>query len=137
MDSKQDIYEEIESHIEDETTEADQDAINVIESNSYDLDYQEDGEGWTILYTACVYSRVAVIKALLDKGANPNLKTKRGSTPLGYSAFKGDTAVCELLIKNGADVNSVENNSQTPLDQAVALGKRDTGLLLNRHGGKC
>jgi ankyrin repeat protein len=48
------------------------------------------------------HDNVAIIQALLDKGANVNLKAKDGSTALSWALKKGNTATVALLKKAGA-----------------------------------
>jgi ankyrin repeat protein len=44
----------------------------------------------------------AVVKLLLDKGADLQSKDKYGRTPLSWAAEKGHEAVVKLLLKKGA-----------------------------------
>lgn len=67
-----------------------------------------------------------VVKCLLKKGANPNLKNKYGQTAL----FKcNDCEILQLLIKYGADVNAQSHGGYTALHMAVG-GRRD---IVNSH----
>ena len=72
--------------------------------------------GVTPLFRAAMDSDIEVIRALLDKGANPNV-IGMGATPFliaagvnpygrGGAGGGGDTAVLDLLIEHGADVNA-------------------------------
>jgi ankyrin repeat protein len=51
--------------------------------------------------------------------AQINLKNENGLTPLHFSADRGYVELTELLLKNGANVNEVDNEFQTPLMYAV------------------
>ncbi len=72
--------------------------------------------GVTPLFRAAMDSDIEVMRALLDKGANPNV-IGMGATPFliaagvdptrrGGAGGGGDTAVLDLLIEHGADVNA-------------------------------
>jgi ankyrin repeat protein len=43
-----------------------------------------------------------MIQALLDKGADVNVKSKNGATALSWASKKGNTATVMLLKKAGA-----------------------------------
>jgi len=51
-------------------------------------------------------------------------------------AEEAASEVCELLIANGAKVNELNEKGQTPVDEALANGRKKTAELLGRHGGK-
>ncbi len=72
--------------------------------------------GVTPLFRAAMDSDIEVMRALLDKGANPNV-IGMGATPFliaagvdptrrGGAGGGGDTEVLDLLIEHGADVNA-------------------------------
>ena len=47
----------------------------------------------------------AIMKILIERGANINLQDNEGKTALSVSAEFGDTKLAKLLIENGANVN--------------------------------
>jgi|SRR5579884_815691 len=80
----------------------------------------------------------AVIKSLLDRGANPNTADPSGETPLMKAVTFDDEEVIEVLIKHGADVNDfahVTPNIQiNPLITAVDTLEPAKVKLLLAHG---
>ena len=44
--------------------------------------------------------------------------------------------VCELLIANGAKVNEFNVKGQTPLDEALANGRKKTAEFLRKYDAK-
>jgi len=95
--------------------------------------------GATPLYRATRATDLAAIRALLDKGANPNLAAKDGSTPLmvaaGFGARRGgDEEVTEkagradpveamkLFLAAGAKVNAANDSGNTALHYAALSG---------------
>jgi hypothetical protein len=72
-------------------------------------------------------------RILLDRGANPNARTKEGFTALMMAAGQaGDAAVVKLLLDRGAKVEAVEPVQWTPLLGAVKGGDlAKTRLLLD------
>ncbi|UYV68525.1 hypothetical protein LAZ67_6000035, partial [Cordylochernes scorpioides] len=59
------------------------------------------------------------VKELLESGADINIKTKRGNSPLHLSARKGHQDLVQYLVEAGADVNSLNGYRQSPLHYAI------------------
>ncbi|KAL5331220.1 hypothetical protein ACEPPN_000749 [Leptodophora sp. 'Broadleaf-Isolate-01'] len=76
----------------------------------------------------------AVVRLLLEKGADVESKCNSNRTPLSRAAENGQEAVVRLLLEKGADVESKSNSSQTPLSWAAARGEEAVVRLLLRKG---
>jgi uncharacterized protein len=63
----------------------------------------------------------------IRSGANVNLRSDSGWTPLMFAAQAGDLATAQLLIARGADVNARANNGTTAL--IVAAGHRSVPVI--------
>nr|XP_027226129.1 acyl-CoA-binding domain-containing protein 4-like [Penaeus vannamei] len=57
--------------------------------------------------------------ALLDSGANVDLQSKEGDTPLIYAAKKGNVDLITLLVNATANPNLQEHTGKTALHWAV------------------
>ena len=83
---------------------------------------------------------IEAVKQHLDAGADVNAKGRYGRTPLHYAATRGLKKIIELLIAQGADVNTKievgDYKGQTPLDGAIQWNHPETADLLRKHGGK-
>ncbi|MGX7951650.1 ankyrin repeat domain-containing protein [Tsuneonella sp. HG249] len=55
-------------------------ALELIDSGAFTID-QGNYEGWTMLHYAAEAGNLEMVKALLERGADPTLKTKYGSLP--------------------------------------------------------
>lgn len=55
-------------------------ALRLIDSGAFPVD-QGNYEGWTLLHYAAESGNLEMVKALLERGADPTLKTKYGSLP--------------------------------------------------------
>ena len=90
--------------------------------------------GATPLWIASENGSAAMVKALLQAGANPNLALLLGETPLMVAARSGNADVVEQLIAKGAEVNARAARGQTALMWAVAQQHPDVVKVLLAHG---
>ena len=97
---------------------------------------------------------IKLTKILIAKGADLNVKLTSGSMiddNEPYRSKSGDTVlhevarsysekhasdVCELLIKNGAQINETNIRKKTPLDEAISNNRKQTAEFLRRYGAK-
>ena len=75
-------------------------------------------------------------RALLDAGANPNVATEFGSTPLMMATSFTDTATVQLLLDHHADVNAQDSMKHTALIDAAANSNASIAHVLLEHGAK-
>ena len=91
--------------------------------NRHDLD-SKDTYGRTPLLLAAEEGHEAVVKLLLEKGAELETKDKNyGQTPLLLAAEKGHEAVVKLLLEKGAEIETKDKDyGRTPLSWAAEKG---------------
>jgi hypothetical protein len=95
---------------------------------------KKDSHGRTALYWAAGNGHEAVVKLLLDKGADLEAKDEWGQTPLSQAARNGHEAVVKLLLDKGADLEAKDKWGQTPLWQAARNGHEAVIKLLVEKG---
>jgi hypothetical protein len=85
-----------------------------------DLDIREPNGGGTPLMTAATFGMTDIAAALLEAGANPDLRNNEGSTPLHAAAFFGRKAIVKMLLDAGADWTIHNNAGSTALTSVEA-----------------
>ncbi|XP_063698052.1 serine/threonine-protein phosphatase 6 regulatory ankyrin repeat subunit B-like [Culicoides brevitarsis] len=75
----------------------------------------------------------SLVRLLLKKGANPNVKDLDGGTPVHLAASEGKHEILELLLRHGGDMTLKDNQGWTPLQYAVHnCHIRSVQLLVHR-----
>lgn len=75
------------------------------------------------------------VKALLDKGASVNAKTRYGATPLSYACDRGAVEVVKILLERGADVNVTDTfYNATPMVWAAERNHAEVVKMLIAKG---
>jgi ankyrin repeat protein len=104
------------------------DLVNKLLSKKADVNHAEAGSGATALHLAAMEQHASVVSALLKHGADVNLKTLSGRTPLLLAIAGGDKALAtvDCLLNGGAEIEAGSagdgNGGDTPLFMAVSQG---------------
>ncbi|HEU4858508.1 MAG TPA: ankyrin repeat domain-containing protein [Chitinophagaceae bacterium] len=82
---------------------SDPESVKAILKRSKKVNAQDAGGNTVLMYAGYrEHDNVEVIQALLEKGADVNIKAKDGATALSWASKKGNTATVALLKKVGA-----------------------------------
>lgn len=82
---------------------SDPESVKAILKRSKKVNARDAGGNTVLMYAGYrEHDNVEVIQALLDKGADVNIKAKDGATALSWASKKGNTATVSLLKKAGA-----------------------------------
>ena len=79
--------------------------------NALDKGFQLSAMSWSALH-----GQTEAIQLLIENGAEVNIKSGDGATPLHSAAFFGRTDVVKLLLENGANPQARNNEGATPVD---------------------
>ena len=94
------------------------------------LDTRGNPKGRRPLNWAAIRNDTAMIRALLDAGANINAANRTGYTPLHHAAEAGSKEAATLLITNGANLSLRNMYEQTPEQTATASHHPEVAEIL-------
>jgi ankyrin repeat protein len=86
----------------------------------------------TPLHSAAAGGHTAIVKLLLQNGADPNAREDGDFTPLHAAAQNGDADSVRSLLFEGADANAKTAEGKTPMDYAVEAGKANAVDVLKK-----
>uniref|UniRef100_A0A453AW74 Uncharacterized protein n=1 Tax=Aegilops tauschii subsp. strangulata TaxID=200361 RepID=A0A453AW74_AEGTS len=101
-----------------------------------DVDAADD-KGRTPLFYAVMSEKIAVVKCLLDHGADPDKADEAGLTPLHAAAGIGDCEMIKLLLAKGAYVDPIAEEIGTPLHLATKEQQVGAMKTLLEHNADC
>ncbi|XP_014772755.1 ankyrin repeat, SAM and basic leucine zipper domain-containing protein 1 [Octopus bimaculoides] len=111
--------------------EKDEVTIMNILANGVDPNANIPGEKFApIHYSAGLHE--SITRLLLDHGADPNIKTIDGLTPLHIAASWGQLDIVKLLLEKGANVANRDDDGNTPMDLAKDYKHSDCMKILRR-----
>jgi ankyrin repeat protein len=98
----------------------DLDAIKQHIAAGSNLDEGEPTLGSTPLISAAVFGKTEIARALIEAGADVNIKNNEGSTALHSAAFLCRMEIVEMLLANGVDKEQLNNYGSTALQSVSA-----------------
>lgn len=84
----------------------------------------------TALDAAIAAGEPGTAEVLLAHGADPNVQSAGGYTPLHKAAVHGNATMLNLLLAKGARKDLKSNDGKTPRDMASERGHREAAALL-------
>lgn len=100
-----------------------------------DFKYFDENDHWiTSLIYACISDNYQLASFLIANGANVNIESNIGSTPLTLAFRHGSKKIVKLLLQHGANLNYREKNGFTPLMLAISHHKNNIVKLLIKKG---
>ncbi|HXC38449.1 MAG TPA: ankyrin repeat domain-containing protein, partial [Burkholderiales bacterium] len=91
---------------------------------------EQSAEGIKALFYAIEKGNLVYAQKVLSMNFDPNLRADNGYTPLMYAAARGDARMCELLLRNGAEVGVVSADGDTAIELALRVGSQEVADLL-------
>ena len=92
----------------------------ILEALQFSNDYLFcfDYYGQTCYHWAAKLGNIKLLATLIDNGKHHNQKDFEGRTPLYLAAANNDRNICEMLIRNKANVHLRDNYDRSPADVA-------------------
>ncbi|MFV1997325.1 MAG: ankyrin repeat domain-containing protein [Acidiferrobacterales bacterium] len=88
--------------------------------------------GAAALFNAIVNGRLATVEALIAAGANVNVRTVNGTTPLMVASSKGYSDIVKVLLDHGSDPSARKSDGVSALAIAEHGGFSRTADVLRR-----
>lgn len=108
-------------------------AVRALITYGVNLDVRSDGESALLLAT--YGGHVAVVKLLLEHGADVNHHGGEGDFPLKTAAEAGNLELCKLFLDAGADLEDAGGiNGLSALGMAAGMGHVEVVKLLLERG---
>jgi len=98
------------------------------------IEHQGRPNGTPLCY-AIIKGDVDVVKKFIEYGADVN-ETARGITPLMYAAHYNQTEIVNLLLKNGARLDTKDERGKTAFDYAKEANATEAMDILQQAAHK-
>ena len=105
---------------------------NVINDDIHSQDNQTVIKKGDLLFKAIRKNNIHMVQLLLDAGADINIQTKEGNTPLHIAV--NNTELVRMLIAAGTDINIKNNVGKTPLHWAALHERAEVARMLIKAG---
>lgn len=99
---------------------------------SFDINKRDLG-GRTALQNGAWNGHTAVVKFLLENGADSNTRDNQGRCPMHRAAWSGHESIVQLLLQHQADVEMRDRDGRTALHRAAKRGHIGIAKLLLAH----
>jgi ankyrin repeat protein len=98
--------------------------------------FKADPNGLTANDSLLFYAfpNTETLKALLEGGANPNMRNNSDVSPLDFAISENNAAAVEELLAHGTDANSTNRSGWSPLHAAAASGNKAIAEMLLKNG---
>ncbi|XP_077987109.1 ankyrin repeat domain-containing protein 45-like [Glandiceps talaboti] len=95
---------------------------------------ERDEAGKAPVDLACIKGTLDVLKVLLEKGADANIRDREGKSPLDFACVLGREDIVRALLENGTEADRATARGYTSLHRASAWGKLDCIKCLVEFG---
>ncbi|KAL4792224.1 ankyrin repeat-containing domain protein [Aspergillus venezuelensis] len=93
--------------------------------NDHERSMSWSAKNGSAMHLAVHFNLARVVKELIKRGYNPNVKDINGSTPLYIAAGRGYIEIMEILSKAGASPNIIDTSGRAMLHRAILNEETD------------
>ncbi|KAM7293231.1 hypothetical protein ISCGN_026361 [Ixodes scapularis] len=118
-----------------------EECLKLVEKNHLDVNSNIDGLGLSIFMAACLSKKEAVVRRMLQNGADVKVRSRSGDSPLYLATYRklttddcDDTGLLKHLIELGCGVNEQNEAGLTPLHLCAWKGNPNLISFLLSHG---
>ncbi len=113
--------------------DADPEMIGFLTRHGADVNIEDTDQKWTALHFAARDQRAAIVRVLLDTGANVDAQDSFGNTPLWRCVMNSapDFEIVKRLLARGADPNKKNRHGVSPRDTTVNTGNEELVKVLD------
>lgn len=130
--------------LHDNTTTIHRSTVLLLLEHGADVNQRSSTLGITPLHFACrrqakpseQADKLAIVKLLIERGADPLARTEGGHTTLDFAVYDGGLEVPRELIARGVDPSTTDDIGGSPLLEAAVRGHDDAARLLLEHGAR-
>ena len=93
-----------------------------LNDKTVNVNWKPEGPGAFALFEACFHGHLEIVELLLNNGADIEVKTDRGETPLLKACRQGHLSITKLLLDGGANIVDYNEEDWNPLHEACSRG---------------
>ncbi|XP_076436857.1 uncharacterized protein LOC143276258 isoform X2 [Babylonia areolata] len=105
----------------------------ILDIEAIDVNATDEG-GWTPLMWATESQLVNVVKYLVSRGGDPNLKDNEENNALHWAAFAGSVEIAELFLDLGCELDTPNEHGDRPLHIAARQDHYEVVVILLARG---
>ena len=107
--------------------------MKVLAEHGIDI-FNTNQSGLNVLHLAAKMNNYKIVKMLVLSDYPLDLVNNKGQTAFFLAAAKGNTKICKILLKYGADINRTDDLNIGPLYMAILNKHHETAEYLISEG---
>ncbi len=107
------------------------DAIKIILFIGFNINQQNEDGDTALSYAArSNLVKIEIAHLLIKEGADVNIGDNKGVSPLHHAVITGYTFMVTLLLKAGAEIDTIAVNKTTPIESSFTYNFADIAEIL-------
>ncbi len=110
--------------------------IEILVKDNPEILNEKDDYGYYPIHIAALNGHYEIVKYLVDKGCDYQIRSANGSTPLHLATKCNDLEIVRFLVENKVDINSRTNSGRNPVVIAAESGSKEVADYLLSKGAE-